>query len=123
MRTDCRHYESRTYASGEAVRKCLLDLAPEEPWDCPADCPRYERRALAAILVAVGLWSASSLFVRAGHSDALVFTTWRLWLALPPLAAIVAWRSRRSDSAPFWPHDVSALRWIALLVGAGAFFV
>src|SRR5439155_25733535 len=82
-----------------------------------------ERRAVFAVAIAVGLWSASSLFVRAGHSDALVFTTWRLWLALPPLAAIVAWRSRRSDSAPFWPHDVSALRWIALLVGAGAFFV
>ncbi len=48
MRTDCRHYESRTYASGEAVRKCLLDLAPEAPWQCPADCPRYERRKIDA---------------------------------------------------------------------------
>jgi hypothetical protein len=48
MRTDCRHYESRTYASGEAVRKCLLDLAPEAPWNCPADCPRYERRKIDA---------------------------------------------------------------------------
>ena len=48
MRTDCRHYESRTYASGEAVRKCVLDLAPEAPWNCPADCPRYERRKIDA---------------------------------------------------------------------------
>jgi hypothetical protein len=48
MRTDCQHYESRTYASGEAVRKCVLDLAPEAPWRCPADCPRYERRVLGA---------------------------------------------------------------------------
>jgi hypothetical protein len=48
MRTDCRHYESRTYSSGEAVRKCLLDLAPEAPWSCPADCPRYERRKIDA---------------------------------------------------------------------------
>jgi hypothetical protein len=48
MRTDCRHYESRTYANGEAVRKCLLDLAPEAPWNCPADCPRYERRKIDA---------------------------------------------------------------------------
>ena len=48
-----------------------------------------ERRAIVAILIAVGLWSGTSLFVRAGHSDALVFTTWRLWFALPPLAAIV----------------------------------
>ena len=44
VRTDCRHYESRTYSSGEAVRKCALDLAPEAPWRCPVDCPRYERR-------------------------------------------------------------------------------
>ena len=48
MRTDCRHYESRTYASGEAVRKCILDLAPEAPWNCPVDCPRYERRRIDA---------------------------------------------------------------------------
>ncbi len=48
MRTDCRHYESRTYASGEAVRKCALDLAPEAPWRCPADCQKYERRMIDA---------------------------------------------------------------------------
>ncbi len=39
MRTDCRHYESRTYPNGEIVRKCRLDLAPEAPWRCPDDCP------------------------------------------------------------------------------------
>lgn len=44
MREDCRHFESRTYAdSGEVTRFCTLDLAPEAPWRCPADCPRYER--------------------------------------------------------------------------------
>ena len=43
MRVDCRHYESRTYGSGEVVRKCRLDLAPEAPWRCPDDCPKYER--------------------------------------------------------------------------------
>ena len=82
-----------------------------------------EQRAVLAVLAAVVLWSGTSLFVRAGHSDALVFTTWRLWFALPPLAVIVAWRSRRSDSAPFWPEDVAPARWIALLAGAGAFFI
>ena len=46
MRTDCKHYESRTYASGEAVRKCVLDLAPEAPWACPVDCPKYDRRMI-----------------------------------------------------------------------------
>jgi hypothetical protein len=44
MRTDCRHYESRTYRSGEIVRKCRLDLAPEAPWRCPDDCPSFEQR-------------------------------------------------------------------------------
>ena len=40
----CKHFQSRTYASGEVARFCVLDLAPEAPWRCPADCPRYERR-------------------------------------------------------------------------------
>lgn len=44
MREDCRHFESRTYRTGETVRKCNLDLAPEAPWRCPDDCPRYEKR-------------------------------------------------------------------------------
>jgi hypothetical protein len=44
MRTDCRHYESRTYRTGEIVRKCRLDLAPEAPWRCPAECPSFEQR-------------------------------------------------------------------------------
>ena len=38
MRIDCRNYESRTYANGEVVRKCRIDLAPEAPWRCPDDC-------------------------------------------------------------------------------------
>lgn len=44
MRQDCKQFESRTYANGETVRKCNLDLAPEAPWRCPADCPKFERR-------------------------------------------------------------------------------
>lgn len=40
----CKHYQSRTYGSGETVRKCNLDLAPEAPWRCPDDCQAYERR-------------------------------------------------------------------------------
>ena len=46
MRTDCRHYESRTYTAGEVVRKCRLDLAPEAPWRCPSDCPMFEVRRM-----------------------------------------------------------------------------
>ena len=48
MRQDCRHYESRTYANGEMVRKCKLDLAPEAPWRCPDECPSFNRRMFDA---------------------------------------------------------------------------
>ncbi len=44
MRVECKHFQSRTYANGDTVRKCALDLAPEAPWRCPDDCPRFERR-------------------------------------------------------------------------------
>jgi len=44
MRVECKNFESRTYGNGETVRKCNLDLAPEAPWRCPDDCPKYERR-------------------------------------------------------------------------------
>lgn len=44
MRVECKHFESRTYANGETVRKCDLDLAPEAPWRCPDNCPAFERR-------------------------------------------------------------------------------
>ena len=44
MREECKNYESRTYANGETVRKCNLDLAPDAPWRCPDVCEGYERR-------------------------------------------------------------------------------
>ena len=44
MREECVHFQSRTYASGEAARFCRLDLAPEAPWRCPENCPQYRRR-------------------------------------------------------------------------------
>lgn len=44
MRKECRHCQSRTYASGEVARWCVLDLAPEAPWRCPDDCPSYSPR-------------------------------------------------------------------------------
>lgn len=55
MRQECKHFESRTYANGDTVRKCDLDLAPDAPWRCPEDCPKYERR-LAAVA-----WTHGSL--------------------------------------------------------------
>jgi len=44
MRVECKHYETRTYANGDAVRRCGLDLAPDAPWRCPDVCTGYERR-------------------------------------------------------------------------------
>ena len=44
MREECVHFQSRTYASGEAARFCRLDLAPEAPWRCPENCPSYKPR-------------------------------------------------------------------------------
>lgn len=44
MREECKHFQSRTYASGEVARFCELDLAPEAPWRCPPDCSAYDRR-------------------------------------------------------------------------------
>ncbi|MDQ6614113.1 MAG: hypothetical protein M3083_05045 [Actinomycetota bacterium] len=44
MREECKHFQSRTYSDGEVARFCVLDLAPEAPWRCPGNCPRYERR-------------------------------------------------------------------------------
>ncbi len=44
MRQNCKHFQSRTYPSGDTVRKCGLDLAPEAPWRCPADCAGFEPR-------------------------------------------------------------------------------
>lgn len=63
MRTDCRHYESRTYSNGEVVRKCDLDAAPEAPWRCPADCPLFERR-----MIDVG-WQYGSLRSAVGEPE------------------------------------------------------
>ncbi|HEX4493476.1 MAG TPA: DMT family transporter [Acidimicrobiia bacterium] len=82
-----------------------------------------ETRGVLAVGVAVVLWSATTLFVRAGDSDALIFTTYRLWFALPPLALIVASRARRRGAAHWRPPGTSTRRWALLFLGAGAFFV
>lgn len=46
MRTDCKHFVSRSYAGGDTVRKCNLDLAPDAPWRCPDGCAKFERRMI-----------------------------------------------------------------------------
>lgn len=44
MNENCRYFESRTYPNGDTVRKCDLDLAPEAPWRCPANCSSFHPR-------------------------------------------------------------------------------
>ena len=44
MLEQCKNFQSRTYASGEVARFCVLDLAPEAPWRCPENCPSYAPR-------------------------------------------------------------------------------
>jgi hypothetical protein len=44
MREECKHFQSRTYSTGEVARFCELDLAPEAPWRCPENCPSYDPR-------------------------------------------------------------------------------
>jgi hypothetical protein len=55
MREDCRHFESRTYPGGEVARFCVLDLAPEAPWKCPDQCPRYEHTLIDGTFVSAPL--------------------------------------------------------------------
>ena len=51
MREDCRHFQSRTYETGEVARLCVLNLAPEAPWRCPDNCPKYEHDIIDATFV------------------------------------------------------------------------
>ena len=44
MREECKHFQSRTYKSGEVARFCVLGLAPDQPWACPEGCVTYEKR-------------------------------------------------------------------------------
>jgi drug/metabolite transporter (DMT)-like permease len=79
-------------------------------------------RALGAVVVAVLGWSASSLFVRAAHANAVVFATWRLWFALPPLGAIVYANRRSRPGFRPRPEGMTRTGWILLVTGGGACF-
>jgi hypothetical protein len=57
MRTECKNFESRSYPNGDTVRKCNLDLAPDAPWRCPDNCPKFERR------LADAAWTHGTLVV------------------------------------------------------------
>lgn len=64
MREECKHFQSRTYASGEVAKFCVLGNAPDQPWSCPEDCVTYERR-----LADVG-WAHGSLVNRRPSDEA-----------------------------------------------------
>lgn len=83
---------------------------------------RVGSRAVSAVWIAVVLWSTTALFVRAAHADALVFTTYRLWLALPPLALVIGFRARRGVTVVTRAPGISRLRWTLVVLGAGFFF-
>jgi hypothetical protein len=51
MREDCRHFQSRTYDTGEVARFCVLNLAPEAPWRCPEHCAEYQPDIIDASFV------------------------------------------------------------------------
>ncbi len=63
MQESCKFFESRSYPNGETVRKCDLDLAPEAPWRCPADCKAFTPR-LADVN-----WAHGSLIVSPTPSE------------------------------------------------------
>jgi drug/metabolite transporter (DMT)-like permease len=76
----------------------------------------------SAVWTAVAGWSICALLVRAAHVNALRFTTWRLWFALPPLFAISYVRRRRNPEMPIIAEGRSRRSWVALMAVAGALF-
>lgn len=47
VRTDCRHYSSRSLAGGDLVQRCRVDAAQAMPFACPDGCLFFEPRSIA----------------------------------------------------------------------------
>ena len=45
VRDDCRHYQTRSLASGDKLEKCRLGVNEETPFACPDDCLFFEPRS------------------------------------------------------------------------------
>lgn len=45
VRDDCRHYQTRTLASGDKLEKCRLGVNEETPFACPDGCLFFEPRS------------------------------------------------------------------------------
>jgi hypothetical protein len=46
VRTDCRHYSSRTVSGDELVQRCRVDAAEQAPFACPEGCLFFEPRSI-----------------------------------------------------------------------------
>ena len=47
VRTDCRHYSSRSVSADELVQRCRVKSADTMPFACPDGCLFYEPRSIA----------------------------------------------------------------------------
>ncbi len=47
VRDDCRHYIKRTTNGGEALQRCRVGAADDEPFACPDGCLFFEGRVLS----------------------------------------------------------------------------
>ena len=46
VRRDCRHYSTRTVASGEVVQRCRVEMNETAPFACPEHCLFFESRSI-----------------------------------------------------------------------------
>jgi len=44
VRTECRHYSTRTVTTDEVIQRCRVDAADPMPFACPVHCLFYEDR-------------------------------------------------------------------------------
>lgn len=56
MRTDCRHYSTRSLDGGEQVQRCRVEAAELTPFACPEHCIFFEPRPLD-----LGPWGGSGV--------------------------------------------------------------
>jgi hypothetical protein len=106
MRTDCMEYETRRYPTGDTVQKCNLDLAPDAPWRCPADCPKYARRGNDAAWVygslAAPIHTAEPAGLDDGSAAALLDEAEEIINAAGPAVLADVDRQRARSSVPKW---------------------
>lgn len=105
MREDCRHFQSRTYSTGEVARFCVLNLAPEAPWRCPSDCSRYQKDIIDGSFV-VGSLARPRVEeeppVPEGEAVAVLDAADVIVTAVGPEILAEIERQRGEDNRPWW---------------------